>query len=109
VAADYDCKSRGFRLELQLRKIVQDINRNAADFESFGLRQLLCPRTLVDVAAYGGDGSNCGELIDYLGGTDIPGMNDVIRLAQNLKCFRAQQSVRIGDDADQDGAPEVQV
>jgi hypothetical protein len=95
VAADHNRESGGFGLEVQRCQIVQHIDGDASDFEDFIFGQPLCPPLLVDVAANGGHGRNCGELRDDSGCPEIPGMNDVIRPAQSLDCLGTQQSVCI--------------
>ena len=74
-------------------------------FENIGFRQIARPGSFVDVAAHGGDRSNCAELRNDLGRAHIAGMNNAIRPAQSFDCLRAQQAVGIGDNADQDGTP----
>ena len=49
---DYNGESRGFGLEIQLRQIVQYIDRNAAQLDHRGVRQFAAPPTFVDVAAH---------------------------------------------------------
>jgi hypothetical protein len=100
VAADHNGESGPPGLEVQLCQIVQHVDGNAGQFKRLGLRQMARPRTLVDVATYGGDRSNRGKLFENLGRADIPGINDVFRPAQSFDCLVAQQTVRVGDDAD---------
>ena len=71
-------ESRGFRLQIELRQVVQHINGKAADLDNFRLWQLARPCILVDVAANGGnwrDGCECGKDI---GRADISRVNDVL-------------------------------
>ena len=100
MAADHDRESRGFGIEIQLRQIVQHVNGKACDFKHFMFRQLSRPCTSIDVAANCRDRSDCREPLDYCGGADVAGMNDVIRPAQSFDGFRSQQPVSVGDYAD---------
>ncbi len=102
VAADHNCKSRSLGLEIQLCQIVKDVDRDAIRFENVSFRETARPASLVDIAAHGGDGSNRRKLLNDLGRTHIPGMNNVIRPAQSFDCLRTQQTVSIRYDADQD-------
>ena len=64
----------------------------------------MSPRGLVDIAAHSDDGSNGGKLVEDLRHANISSMNDVVGAAQHFDGFRAKQTVRIGDDADQNRA-----
>lgn len=72
-------ESSSLRLQIKLCQIVQNVDRNAGDLDDFGLGQLSSPRTVVDVAANGRDGSNLREGVEDLGCADIAGMKDVLR------------------------------
>jgi len=100
VAGDYDSESSGFRFEIELSQVMQDVDRDAPEFDDLSLWQFARPRTLVDVAADRGQWSKSGELLENLRIADIPGVNDVLRPAERLKSFRSKQAVGIGDDAD---------
>ncbi len=102
VATNNDGESGGFGFEVQLRQIVQHIDGNATQFKHFGFRQLVRPRSFVDVAAHGYKRGDGGEFFKDLGRAYIPGMNDVFGSALGFEGLRTQQAVRIGDDADQD-------
>ena len=81
MAADHDRESGSLGIEVQLCKIVQHINRDAAQLKHLGFGQLARPHSFVDVATHRGYRSDCRKLIEYLGGADIPSMNDVFRPA----------------------------
>jgi hypothetical protein len=100
VAADYNRESRSFGLEIQLSQIVQHIDANATQLKHSSFRQFARPRSFVDIAANGGDGSNRGKLFEDFGRADISRMNDVFAPAQSFDGLRAQQAVGVGDDAD---------
>src|SRR5580658_996532 len=103
MAADHGRKSGRFGLEVQPRQIVQHVDGNAAQFKHCGFRQLARPHALIDVAAHRSHMCNVGKLFENLRRADIPGMNDVIGSAQGFDGLRAQQAVRVRDNADQDG------
>jgi hypothetical protein len=100
MATDYHRKSSGFWLEIQLCQIVQHIDGNTAQLKHFGFRQLERPRSFVDVAAHGYNRRDGGEFFEDLGRAYIPGVNDVFGATQGFEGLRAQQAVRVGDDAD---------
>ena len=64
VAGDHNLESGGFRLQIELREIVQHVDGNAADLDDFGLRQVCAPTRLVDIAADGGHGRDGCELLE---------------------------------------------
>ena len=100
MAAHDNRESSGFGLKVQLRQIVQDVDGSAAQFKHLGFRQPARPSPLVDVAAHSGQRSNRRKLFEDLGRAGIPGMNDVLRPAQRREGLRAQQTVRVRNDAD---------
>ena len=67
MSAHYNGESGSGGLEIQLFKIVQDVNRNIAHLKHCGLRQLARPNAFVDVPAHGNDGSNGRKLFDNFG------------------------------------------
>jgi hypothetical protein len=85
VAGDDGGKPRGGRLQIELREIMQYINRDAAGLENLRFGQLARPCALIDVAANGRHGSDGFELVKNFGRAHIPGMNDVIRSAQRCE------------------------
>jgi hypothetical protein len=102
VARDHDLESRGLRLQVELREIVEHVDGDDADTNDFGLGQLTRPWRLVDIPANGGYGRDDCEFLKDLGSSDVTGMEDVVRSLQRGKSFGAKQSVRVGDDADYD-------
>src|SRR5579863_5730222 len=101
VSVDYSFESRCLRLQVQLGEIVQNVNRNGSDFHDFGHRQSTRPPSAVDVAADGGDRRNGRKLIKDFRRADITCMNDLLGIPQSFDCFRPKQSVRVGDDSDE--------
>lgn len=103
VARDYDLESRRCRLQVELTKIVENINRDAAKFDYFCLRQLSRPGSRVDIASNRRQGRNASEFVENLRRADIARVDDVLRLVQRGNRFGAKQAVSVGDDADDDG------
>jgi len=106
VAGDHYFESDGCRLQIKLLQIVQHIDQNATDLDSFGLRQSTRPRGLVDIAANRGNGRDARKFVKNLGRTNVPCVNDVFRPTQSLQRFQPKQSVGIGNDADQNGSSQ---
>ena len=102
MAGDDDLASRSQRLQIEPRKIVQDVNGDARNLEEVGLRQLTSPSGLVDVATDRGHRGKRGELIKNFRAPNVTGVNDVLRASQRFQRFRSKQAMRVGDDADQD-------
>jgi hypothetical protein len=71
-------KSGRFGLEVQLLQIVQNLNRNAADFQNIGLWKLLCQCSCIDVPAYRHDRRNLGQTIEDHCVTHITRVNNPI-------------------------------
>jgi hypothetical protein len=82
---------------------MQHIDGKPAEFEHLSFREVAGPCTLVDISAHRSHRSNLGKLLQYFWRADIAGMNDVLRSAQSCNGLRPQQTVRVGDDADEDG------
>jgi len=102
VARDYDFESGRIGLQIEVGQIMQDVNRDAPEFDEVSFRQLARPRSFVDVAADGGQRSKRNKLVENFRISDIAGMNDVLGATERLKSFWSKQSVCIGDDADLD-------
>ena len=103
VPRDHDPESRGLRLQIEPRQIVEDINRNPREFNNFRLRETSSPCALVDIAANRRHRRKRRKLLENLRRANVSCVNDVIRPAQRLQRFGTKQPVRVGDDADQNG------
>ena len=55
VAGDHYLEPGGFGFQIELSEIVEDVDRDASDFENFSLGEFARPRVFVDVAANGRD------------------------------------------------------
>jgi len=100
VAGDHHLESSGFGFQIELSEIVEDVDRDASDFENFRLGELARPRIFVDVAANSSDRRDGRERLQDSRIADVSGMNDVLGTSQGFYCFEAKQAVRVGDDAD---------
>ena len=99
-------KPCGLWLEIEGAEIMQYVDRDSAEFDDFGIPQSARPRAFVDVAADGGQGRKFRETVEDLGFSNVAGMDDVCRSAQRGDGFGAKQTVRIGDDADEDAGSQ---
>mgnify|MGYP001248759752 CR=1 FL=1 len=102
---DHDLESGYFWLEVKLRQVMKNVYGNACEFDGFSLRQCASPCAFVDITADGGDWRHFRELFQDVGVTNVSGMNDVLGATQGVHGLRTEQSVRVGDDADQDSGP----
>ena len=100
---DHRTESRRFGLQIKLRQIMQNVNRNATEFDDLGLAQLERPNSFIDVATYGRERRNGSQFVENPGRANVPGVNDVLGPAQCRERLRAKQAVRIGNDADENG------
>ena len=95
-----------FRLQIKLGQVMQDVDRNAAEFNHFSFRQPSRPCSFVDVAAHCCHWRNCGKFVEDVGCSHVSRVNDVLRSTECRERFRTKQAVRIGDDADKDRRPQ---
>ena len=107
VPRDHDLESGHLRLQIQLRQIMEDVDGDAIQLNNLGLRQLAGPPTVINVSANRSEWCNCGQFFENFGIANIPGVNDVVRAAQYRDRFWPKQSMSVGDDADQDGCPQL--
>ena len=87
----------------EIINVVDDINANVANFQCSGVRQPLSPNPSVDIAPNLHDRSNLTKLVEDLRLVYIACMDDQIGALKSLDSFGTQQSVSIGNDADNVG------
>ena len=87
-------------IHIQLSEIVNDVNANLADVEDLCFTQRNGPSAIVVVAAYGGNGSELGKLLNYPGVADIARVNDEVAAAKDIQRLGAEHSMRVGDQSD---------
>jgi hypothetical protein len=78
VSADDYVKPRGARIQVQCLYVMKDVHTDCASFDSDRLGQDGRPRRRIDVAADSNNGCELLEGMQYIGGTDISGVNDEI-------------------------------
>jgi len=82
VARDHNLESCGFRLQFELRQIVQHIDGNADDLDDLIFREFTSPRPMVDIAGDGSEGRKICELFENFWGANVAGVDDVLRASQ---------------------------
>jgi hypothetical protein len=103
VAADDDVEAGSFGVEVELFKIVKDVDRDILELDYSGKRNGRCPGFGVHVAANGEDGCDGFELAQDLGVADVTCVNDGLGVFECREGFRAEESVSVGDDAEEKG------
>ena len=88
-----------FAFEGELVKVVHKADRHLANFQSVGLRERQSPWSVVSTAADGADRSNFMQGVEDFLVSDISRVKDIFRVLKDLPHFRAQESMSIGDDA----------
>lgn len=101
VAADDDVEAGGFRVEVELFKIVQDVDRDILEFDDCRERKGRGPGLGVHVAANGGDRCDGFELVEDGPAADVACVNDGLRAFERGESFGAEEAVGIGDDAEE--------
>jgi hypothetical protein len=102
VAADDDVEAGGFRVEVELFKIVQDVDRDILEFDDCRERKGRGPGLGVHVPANGEDGRDGFELVEDGRAADVTCVNDGLRAFERGESFGAEETVGIGDDAEEE-------
>jgi hypothetical protein len=100
VAGHHDSDSGAIWVNIELRKIVNDIDENPAELDQFRFRQRVGPCAPVVVAAYYRDRRNAREFINDRRAADITGVDDEITAAQEVNRLRSEKVMRIRNKAD---------
>ena len=82
MARDHDLESCGFRLQFELRQIVQHVDGNAGDLDDLIFRKFTSPRPIVDIAGDGSEGRKVCELFENFWRANVAGVDDVLRASQ---------------------------
>ena len=109
VAGNDHGESRGFGLQIELRQVVQHVDRNSSYFEHVSFWQPARPGAFVDIATHHPQRGDAGKFVKNFRGANIPGMNDGVGAAQGCDGFRTQQAMRVGDDANEEGSSQFSV
>lgn len=75
---DHDLKPGGLGLQVEISKVVQYVDRQAANFENFAVGQFPRPVRSIDVATNCSQWGNLGQLIENSRCAHVSGVNDVI-------------------------------
>jgi hypothetical protein len=86
-----------------LTEIVKNVDQNPTEFDHLGFWQIASPVAFVDVAANRGHRRNCGEFFENLRRANIAGVHNVGGPSQRFEGLRAKQTVRVGNDTNQNG------
>src|SRR3954451_7654024 len=95
-----DVKSPQGWIEPQLLQIVEDVDGASLESKYRGFWIVVRPCTGVDVAANRSYGGNPAQPGDYVGRTDIAGVDDVVHPYEPLLGLRTQKTVSVRDDPD---------
>jgi hypothetical protein len=98
-AGHHDSDSGAIWVNIELRKIVNDIDENPAELDQFRFRQRVGPCAPVVVAAYYRDRRNAREFINDHRAAEIAGVDDEIAAAQEVNRLRPDKVVRIRNKA----------
>ncbi len=93
-------KSRRLRLEIKLLQIMQNVNREACDFQNIRRWKLSCPSTFIHIPADTGNGGDLAQPLQNGGVADISRMNDPLRTRKRFNRLWPKQSMSVGDNAD---------
>ncbi len=88
-------------VQVQGEEFVEDVDKDAVDLDDPGMGQIRGPGAPVGVAPDGVHRRDLRQGLQYLGITDVPGVNDQLDTGQGGGGLGAQQAVGVGDDADQ--------
>ena len=92
----------GARVDVECTQVVQDIDRDAADFHQFRFAQLARPCATIVVAAHCRDRRYIRQLGEHVAAADISRMQDMFNAIERAFSRRTQQVMCIGNEADPD-------
>jgi hypothetical protein len=95
MAEDDSCESRGIRVEVKLRQVMQYVDFVAANFDHVRRGKSARPSVCVIVAAHRSDRRDAAKYVQYRRLSDIAAMNDEVRVAKRIKRLRPNQAVGI--------------
>ncbi len=99
MAGHHDSDSGAIWVNVELRKIVNDIDGNPAELDQFRFRQRVGPCAPVVVAAYYRDRRNARKFINDHRVADITGVDDEITAAQEVNRLGSEKVMRIRNKA----------
>ena len=95
MAGDDSRESRGIRVKVELRQIMQDVDFMTVNFDDVVGGKTARPGAYVVIAAYGSDGRDASEHIQNRWIADVAAMNDEVGVAQRVKRLRPNQTMGI--------------
>jgi hypothetical protein len=84
------------RVQIQLREIVNDINKNLSDANDICLTQLGSPSAVIVVAAHSRNRRELGKSLNDVRVTNVARVDDAVAAAKGVHRFRAEQAMRVG-------------
>lgn len=103
VARDDDLNAGRLGIEVEVFEMVQDVNGGWRKAHHRGSRKAFRPRLGIHIAADGVKGRDGSESIEDERVADIAGVDDGVGTLQGGESFRTKQSVRVGDQAKDEG------
>jgi len=100
MSAHNDMKSRGYGIEIERVNVVENVNRCEIRLDDFGFGQGLRPRFCIHVSAHGKNRGQSFQRFENFRIAHVARMNDQVRAFERAQGLRAQQSMRIRDEAD---------
>lgn len=95
MAGDDSRESRGVRVKVELRQIMQDVDFMTVNFDDVVCGKTARPGAYVVIAAHGSDGRDASEHVQNRWIADVAAMNDEVRVAQRIKGLRPNQTMGI--------------
>ena len=100
VAGDDDIDALTRRISAETLDIVHDAQTDPADIGFHDFRKRCRPALTVVVATHRDDRGDLAERLEDRGAADIARVDDHIHTGQRRDSLRPQESVGVGDDAD---------
>lgn len=101
MAADDGPYTGGGRVEIEIVDRVDEIKEAAAQFDGLRRMEIVEDRRRIDVAADGGYWRYFTKAVQDTRVVNVPGVEDVVDTGQFGDGFRTEQTVRVGDDANE--------
>src|SRR5215469_5952413 len=100
MAVHNEAEARCFRVQVELIENMQHVNRNTFGFKGLGVADFASPRGSVDIATHGSDRGDLSQFFQDFWTADVSRMQDMRRPTQSLERLGPQQSVSIGNNAE---------
>lgn len=93
--------ARGLRMEIEVLEGVDHVDQAACEFDGLGGGEGGAGAGAIDVAANRHDGGDAAEFGEDFGVAYIAGVEDVGDTGEGWEKLRAEETVGVGDDADE--------